>query len=314
MAHLNMASMLVLARRYIAHRRKMGYLVDSVAERLPDFARFADRTAPGKPLTTAVALQWATAKTANARSTHTARLRIVRCFARYCVMLDPRTEVPDTRLLGPGCQQVRPHIYTKRQIHLILRRAGTLSIRRSPLHPLTYQVLISLLACTGMRPGEARRLRCDDLDPESGCLRIAPCKFSPERILPLHSTAVRALQRYCVARRRLFPYGEHLFSGTTGRPLAACTTQKIFRRLTPGIVPSGQRASLRLLDFRHTFASNWISEWSRQSKPVSHHLLLLARYLGHQGFKSTWWYVSSDPKALEAAAETFLRFHKKGGA
>lgn len=82
--------------------------------------------------------------------------------------------------------------------------------------------------------------------------------------------------------------------------------------LTCGFVGNGQRSTLRLMDFRHAFASAWIAEWSRRSKPVSHHLLLLSRYLGHQGFTSTWWYVTSDPMALGAAARSFLRFHEGG--
>jgi hypothetical protein len=47
------------------------------------------------------------------------------------------------------------------------------------------------------------------------------------------------------------------------------------------LVSSGERRSVRLMDFRHTFASERISQWSRQSQPIAHHLLLLARYLGH---------------------------------
>jgi integrase len=310
----DMASMRTLVRRYLAHRRKMGYLMTDTARRLPDFGRFVDRVAPGKPLTTAIALQWATSGRSRRRATHARLLEMVRGFARYCSILDARTEVPDTRLLGPGHQRIRPHIFTKQQTGLILSRARALTTHRSPLHPLTYETLVGLLACTGIRPGEALRLRLGDFNPGSGQLRIAPCKFSPERLLPLHATAVRALVRYRAARQRRFPFGEHLLLGGTGRPLLQRKTEKIFARLTRGILSNGQRCSLRLLDFRHAFASNWISEWSRRSKPVSHHLLLLARHLGHQDFSSTWWYISSDPKSLQAAARSFLRFHNEGGS
>jgi integrase len=129
-------------------------------------------------------------------------------------------------------------------------------------------------------------------------------------VIPLHFTTARALQRYREARQALFPSGETLFVGSTGRPLSARRTEKVFLRLTNGMIPTGQRGSLRLMDFRHTFASHWISEWSRQSQPVAHHLLLLARYLGHRTFNSTWWYVSSDPRALQSAAKTFQKFHQ----
>jgi integrase len=102
-----------------------------------------------------------------------------------------------------------------------------------------------------------------------------------------------------------------LFVGKAGRPLSARRTEKIFRRLTQDLVPNSDRRTMRLMDFRHTFASARISQWSRQSQPVAHHLLLLARYLGHRTFNSTWWYVSSDPMALRAASERFRHFHKE---
>jgi hypothetical protein len=44
--------------------------------------------------------------------------------------------------------------------------------------------------------------------------------------------------------------------------------------------------------------------------PIAHYLFLLARYLGHRGFKSTWWYVSSDPHSLRYAGNRFFKFHK----
>ena len=307
-----MSSWRTLVRQYLAHRRALGFVLKDAAQRLPDFARYAQRRAPGQPLTTALALQWATARPSASRSTHAKLLGLVRGLARFCAVLDPRTAVPATHLLGPAGQRVRPHLFTEEQTQLILRRARALSTSRSPLHPRTYETLIGLLACTGLRPGEARRLHWHDVDPATGRLRIAPCKSSPERMIPLHPTTVRALQRYWAARRRSFPGGEHLLVGVTGQPLRARKTEMIFARLVRGIPSNGQRASLRLVDFRHTFASHWIAEWSRQAQPVSHHLLLLARYLGHRDFSSTWWYVSSDAQSLQAAARTFRRFHEKG--
>ena len=112
-------------------------------------------------------------------------------------------------------------------------------------------------------------------------------------------------------RQANFPWGETLFVGATGRPLTARRSEKIFHRLTRDLIPNSERHSLRLMDFRHTFASHRISEWSRQGQPVAHHLLLLARYLGHRTFNSTWWYVSSDPIALRNASDRFRHFHKQ---
>ena len=309
MAAPNPPSKLILVRRYLAFRRKLGYRMRA-AEVLLDFARFADRAAPGMPLTNALAIQWAVAVPSARPNTRVGRLSVVRGFARYCASLDSGTQIPDPQLLGPGFQRVAPHLFTSVEVSLILKRTKQLETEHSPLHPLTYETLIGLLAATGARPGEALRLDCRDLDADEGTLRIRRCKFSPERVLPLHPTTVRALEHYRQKRRALFPWGDTLFVGATGQPLSAHRAEKVFRRLTHGLVSRSEKRPVRLMDFRHTFASQRISQWSRQSKPVAHHLLLLARYLGHRTFNSTWWYVSSDPIALRTASERFRHFHK----
>lgn len=303
------SSKLTLARRYLAFRRKLGYRMRT-AEVLLDFARFADRNAPGQPLTNALAIQWAVAVPSARPNTRVGRLSVVRGFARYCASLDSRTQIPDPYLLGPGFQRVPPHLFTSAEISLILQRTRQLETNHSPLHPLTYETLIGLLASTGIRPGEALRLHCHDLDVDEGTLLIRRCKFSSERVLALHPTTVRALQHYRQKRQALFPWGETLFVGATGQPLSARRSEKVFRRLSGGLVSGSEKRPVRLMDFRHTFASERISQWSRQSQPIAHHLLLLARYLGHRTFNSTWWYVSSDPIALQAASERFRHFHK----
>lgn len=308
MAFASPPSKLILVRRYLAFRRKLGYRMRA-AELLFDFARFADREAPGKPLTTALAIRWATAVPSARLNTRLGRIGLVRGFARYCATLDAQTQIPEPGLLGPGFQRVQPHLFSASQTKLILQRTRELQTCRSPLHPLTYETFIGLLASTGIRPGEALRLQCEDLDVEEGTLRIRRCKFSPERVLALHPTTVRALGHYRQKRQALFPWGERFFVGAAGKPLSARRTAKIFRRLTDGLAPGGERRTVRMMDFRHTFASKRISEWSRRAEPLAHHLLLLARYLGHQTFNSTWWYVSSDPRALRAASERFRHFH-----
>lgn len=310
MAIRSASSKLILVRRYLAFRRKLGYRMKS-AELLLDFARFADRAAPGKPLTTALAIRWATAVPSTRPVTRAGRLGMVRGFARYCASSETRTQIPDSHLLGPRFQRVRPHLFTPAEVGLLLQRVRRLPSRHSLLHPLTYETLIGLLAATGIRPGEALRLHCQDLDLDQGTLRIRRCKFSRERVIALHPTTVRALGHYRQRRQALFPGGESFFvAGTTGRPLSARRAEKVFRRLTRGLVSSGEHRSGRLMDFRHTFASQRIAQWSRQSQPVAHRLLLLARYLGHRTFNSTWWYVSSDPGTLQVASERFRHFHK----
>jgi len=299
--------MTTLVRRYLEHRRRLGYSLISYDKRLWSFAAYCDKVAPRQPITTSRAVAWAS-QTEAGPAACSARLAYVRNFALYCANLDPRTEVPPPRVLGRAPTRTRPHIFTDAEVARVMHRARRLADVYSPLRPHTYETLIGLLACTGMRPCEALRLRLVDFEPVAGTIRVPPSKASPQRVLPLHSTTVAALQAYLEHRRRLCPMGEFLFVGPIGRPLSKTNYNLTMKRLFRGIQSNGLRRSVRPYDFRHTFASKLITQWSRQEAPVAHHLLLLTRYLGHAKFTHTWWYVSGQSAALRAAAKQFEHY------
>lgn len=308
MAAVAKASILSLAKRYLTHRRKMGFALAIEGYLLLDFARFADGITPRAALTTSLALRWVTRPQTANRTYHAVRYAIVRGFARYCAAFDPRTEVPPPRFLGSVFKRRAPHIFSSAEIRLILRRAEALSPRVSPLRPLTYATLIALAACTGLRRCELIRLGTDDLDVNAGCLHVPRSKFSPSRVLPLHPTTVRSLRHYREIRLRTYPLTNRFFAGQNGRPLQGASIDWTLRQLVHGLTPTGARPSIRFVDLRHSFATHLIAQWSRKRRPVAHHLLLLARYLGHQNFRSTWWYVSREPDSLSAAAARFQKY------
>ena len=299
-------------RAYLAHRRKLGFMLSSQAYHLRKFASFADKTASGQPLTTALALQWATSVGHNRCGYHAMRYQSVRGLARYLAALDPHTEVPPARMLGSTCIRRRPHIYTPEQVRLMMRQSRQLPHRVSydALRSQTFETMIGLVFCTGLRPAEACKLRLVDFDPRARTILITQTKFSPQRTLPLHSTVVRALERYQKARRRIIPFGDHFFVGRRGVPFTPKKIHVFFPSIVRGIEPNGARPFVRFGDLRHTFATRLISAWSRRGEPVPHYLVLLSRYMGHKQFNATWWYVSPDCSSLKSAMQLFRRFQQ----
>ncbi len=299
-------------RAYLAHRRKLGFVLRAQAYHLWEFAAFADREAAGQPLTSALALQWATSVGHNRLGYHAMRYQSVRNLARYLVALDPRTEVPPARMLGSTCVRRQPHIYTPEQIRLMMEQSRSLphQYHHTALRPLTFETMIGLVFCTGLRPAEACKLRLADFDFRACTMVVRPTKFSPPRTLPLHPTVVRALKRYQAARRQIIPFGEHFFVGRRGVPFTPQKIGEFFAAVVRGIEPNGARPVVRFGDLRHTFATRLISAWSHRARPVPHYLLLLSRYMGHKSFNATWWYVSPDCSSLQGAAQRFQRFQR----
>lgn len=305
---MNTAPMQRLVARYLGHRRQLGYQLESTGILLRSFARFADRAAPGQPLTNDLGYRWALAPTPLTPRYRQARLGALRGLSRYAALFDPRTEaMPKAQFGSSARNRATPHIYTLAQVRMLMRDAALLEPSWSPLRALTMRTVIGLLWCTGLRIGEAVRIMDRDFDARAATLRIVARKFSPERIIPIHHSVVQSLQRYQRQRLKRYPRSRHLFvshSGEGGLSLRT-TIEFYFRWLASPLRPTGSLESVRLHDFRHTFATHWVARWSRQSAPLPHHLVLLTRYLGHHKFSDTYWYVQSDRRALQHAATTF---------
>lgn len=300
--------------QYLAHRRSLGSPLQTTGYLLQAFARFADEHAPGQPLTCLLARRWIDSHTRNMRVTRNNRVSALRGFARFCQAIDGRSEVPPPALLSPEPKRRAPHIFSDSQVRCLMQRTRHLRSSIARLRSMTMETLIGLLACTGLRIGEALRLRFQDFDARAGMIRVPRTKYSPERDLPIHSSTVRALQRYQRARWQQYPAGEHFFVGPRGKPLTAWNARHSFGCVARGLEVNGARKRPRMHDLRHSFASKLVARWSHESAPVEHRLLLLSRYLGHHHFSDTYWYLEPDRAALQNAAAFFRRHHRSSAA
>src|ERR1700678_3284312 len=76
-------TMLSHARAYLAYRRTLGFELQNEGTRLLNFARYADATGHRGPLTTELAVRWASLPPQADRRYWASRLEIIRRFARH---------------------------------------------------------------------------------------------------------------------------------------------------------------------------------------------------------------------------------------
>ena len=98
------------------------------------------------------------------------------------------------------------------------------------------RALLELLYATGARISEAVGLVVDDLDPDSGCLRLFG-KGRKERIVPMGTYAWSALDAYLVrGRPTLASRGQgvpEVFLNTLGRPLSRQSAWAVLQAAAP---------------------------------------------------------------------------------
>jgi integrase len=296
-------------KKYLDLRRAFGVQLNIAGKQLHHFAAFVDRVAPGEPLTVELILRWAQASSTGKQTTAAERLRTVRPFARYLRTVEPLTEVPPPRLLGPAQQRCNPHIYTEDEIEALLKTSKTLK-PVDGLRPQTVRTYLSLLACTGMRPSEPSQLTRDDVNLQSGILTLRKTKFSKSRIVVLHPTAVEALQAYAKFRDGRIPHPRSaaFFLRDDGRPFTHHRAIRAFGRLNDLLSWNDRQPKPRLYDLRHTFVCRRVLAWYKDGVDLHVAVPSLSTYLGHANITHTYWYVTAIPELMEIAGARFETF------
>ena len=290
---------------YLRIRRSLGFKLERHAKLLAQFISYLhDQGAD--TITIDHVVSWV-GLPAGGRGWLAFRMSVLRGFLGYLHTLDPAVPVPPADLFPSGPHRAVPYLYSEDELVALLATTDTL---RYPLQRATYRTLISLLAVTGLRVGEAIGLDDDDLDVEHGVLAVTG-KFGKPRQVPLHPSAVAALAAYQRRRRTEHPRPgtPALFVSTPGTRLIYVNVSATFVKLVDraGLAPRSASCRPRPHDLRHSFAVATLLDWYRDGGDVAARLPLLSTYLGHVEPANTYWYLHAAPELLAEAAQRLDR-------
>ena len=150
--------------------------------------------------------------------------------------------------------------------------------------------------CCGARCGEARKLKCEDVNLKEGYVDILQSKAHRDRRLYLSDELEKYLVKYDVAINKCFPEREYFFPGSHGGICSPTAVSANFRNIwvAAGLKRDGT-VKPRAYDFRHHFACSNIMRWSAEGKDIHAMLPYLMRYMGHAGIESTYYYIHLIP-------------------
>jgi integrase len=189
---------------YLAIRNALGFRLQAEGQRLRNFIQFLESKGNPHPIRAHFAVEWACSSCASRGcSGQAARLSMARKFLSHLRATIPETEVPGQGLVTSD-RRPKPYIFSPEEIDRLITAARAKGSADS-LRPHMLSTVISMLAATGLRVGEAIRLTVDDvrLDALPPHLIIRKTKFSKSRIVPLHATAADILRQYSDQRTRL---------------------------------------------------------------------------------------------------------------
>lgn len=283
---------------FLEFKHSLGIRYESAEWVLRKFDRFVAETFKGRRrIDLRVAVDGWLARLSCRPVTITNNFLVVRKFCLFLQRRDPNSFVPD-RDLAPRVYESHhlPHIFTPAEILTLLDEIGRM---QHPFRSRTYRALLLILYCTGLRPGEAVRLRIRDVDLREGVLYVEISK-AKSRLVPFDKSLAEELSGYLRERRLINPAAEdsRFLVQPNGSPCGRVIVSNRIRFLLrqTGIKPHTGCGGPRPYDTRHSFAVNRLTEWYRENVDVQERLAWLSAYLGHDDLLGTQDYLHLTPE------------------
>jgi integrase/recombinase XerD len=280
----------------VSEKRALGYKYVSEERALARFEVFCASEFPGVDTITRASVEaWIAAARGRAVKPATVINLIapVRELARWLGRRGVEAYVLPGRVLPKPATYI-PHIYSDRELAALFEQTDRCHYcPEVPYRHLVMPVLFRTIYACGLRCSEARLLRVEDVEVESGVLQIRDAKGGKDRQLPVSEQLRERLAGYHATLAGQ-PGWEWFFPGATADvPLTLGNVNRNFRRfLWQARIPHGGRGhGPRVHDLRHAMAVNNLRSWFARGENVSALLPVLQTYLGHSSIGDTAYYL-----------------------
>jgi integrase len=281
---------------FIAEKRGSGIKFVAEAGRLREIDRFitANCYADGV-ITPELFSAWSVKRPNETESNRILRVGTLQRFSAYLVRMGLESYISNVKLNWHS-KEFKAYIFTDDEIGRLLTAAH--SIKYSPESKVRYIVvpmLFTLLACTGLRVGEALALKRTDItfSGDTAFVFVHSPKYDKDRKLPLAPELSRKLREYLVEISLKSPDNGLLFPSPSGQVYSLCTVHNIFSKLlwSAGISYGGPGKGPRIHDLRHSFSVKALRKLAFNREDPQRAYPFLGKYLGHKNLSSTQGYI-----------------------
>jgi integrase/recombinase XerD len=304
------ASLAQDATQFLAFKRAMGMSYRRAEFVLKSFVRFVGNQYAKRPVPLEEAvMRWVTRIEGRKAITVGNEFGVVRQLCLFRRRTDVHGFVPDQGLAPVKVSVFMPYIFSREEV-LGMINAATQHEDRS-LWGTMLRALTLVLYCTGMRLGEATRMRLVDVDLRQAVLTVQQSK-GRSRLLPIRDDLVAELRIYLQHRHEVLAASGAddpmtLFIRRNGSALTVRAASNVLRQLLRdlGLKPPSGGSGARPYEFRHAFAVHRLTAWAVEGVDVHAKLPWLSAYLGHQNVLGTEVYLKATPQLLQLASERF---------
>jgi integrase/recombinase XerC len=212
------------------------------------------------------------------KSTTARKLATLRSFYKYLIRRNLVSATPMSSIRTPKQEKRLPKCLDLEQVQKLLDAPGDGDILCS-----RDKAMLEVLYSSGIRVSELVELETGDLDLQEGIIRVRG-KGRKDRLTPIGSQAIKALQRYFEMRRihnRALPEqtSARVFLNKHGESLS---TRSVRRKLDKYLVMAGLDPGISPHTLRHSFATHLLNNGAD--------LRSVQELLGHQSLSTTQVY------------------------
>lgn len=288
---------------FIQQKRAFGYKYEEAEYTLFVFDKFCvNNFADVIELNQEIALKWSEKRDCEKVRYQVTRITACRQLAIYMNSIGVTAYVIPFGI-HQKCDQTQrtpPHIYTKEELSAIFKAADSYqSTPESPGLHLVLPVMLRLIYCCGLRPAEARQLRVEDVDLNSGSIKILESKGHKDRIVVIHKDMLMLMQKYNLKFSQIHPNRKCFFAPPSryGEMYSMPWLNNRFPKILKQAGINKINGSYpRVYDLRHTFATHRIYEWLQNGEDINACMMYLSEYMGHSHPTGTAYYVHLVPE------------------
>ena len=251
-------------------------------------------------ITQEIFLKWAERRETENNKYRLNRISVVRELSRYMRSIGIDSYVLPNDLVRKDSRHV-PHIYSMEELTRIFSELDKCKYnRRSPARHLVIPVIFRLIYCCGLRPVEARRLKCEDVDLRTGSVKILESKGHKDRMVVMAPDLLELCIVYDRKVLQIYPKRVYFFPSPVNDGKSMYSMEWIIPTFRKAVKAAGvydcPGSTPRLYDLRHTFATHVIHQWINEGRNIDACLPYLSEYMGHENISDTAYYIHFSPE------------------
>lgn len=284
-------------RAYCNWRKSLGFSNDHEKHLLRFDAYCSEFHPYVSSLTSTLVTGWIKYELKNNRRCIEHKCATIRSFARY---LGSDAYVLEKEYIHHK-RNFNPYIFTDSELARLFIAADGVKKRGDPFFAETAGYIFRLIYTCGLRPQESRKLKCADIDFQTGEIFISKSKQNKERVVVAAPDVTEMLSCYRNRRSIFCRSNDTFFIHTDGTPITSEQLTNLFQKCWKEANPDIDSTLLprvRPYDLRHQFASAVLQKWINEGRNLYAMLPYLRAYMGHEEFRETLYYVHILPEHL----------------